>query len=112
MLCRNPVDGDQDAPITSKYSMYLGSWVPVCNKVHQPSLILALKRITKVHSFRLLGNLAKIAEPVQFPREIGRMTVQKIIEYKKGMEVQPEILIPTKLYYKADADKDPELEGK
>ena len=40
------------------------------------------------------------------------MTVQKIVDYKSGKKVEPETIIPTKLYYKADADKDPELKGK
>ena len=86
--------------------------------------VVALKQAGKLQQVKVIafdgmprGKMAIkkgeiFAEPVQFPREIGRMTVQKIIEYKKGMEVKPEVLIPTKLYYKADADKDPELEGK
>lgn len=49
------------------------------------------------------------ADPIQFPDEIGRVTVRAIIRYFEGEEVEPEILIPTKLYYQADAEKDPEL---
>jgi ribose transport system substrate-binding protein len=49
------------------------------------------------------------ADPVQFPEQIGRMTAQMILKHFDGEYVEPEILIPTALYRKADADKDPEL---
>jgi ribose transport system substrate-binding protein len=49
------------------------------------------------------------ADPVQFPDEIGRKTVDAIVQYFAGGNVAPEILIPTKLYRKADADSDPTL---
>jgi len=49
------------------------------------------------------------ADPIQFPDRIGRITVQTIVKYSMGEEVPPEILIPTELYRKADAEKDPSL---
>ena len=49
------------------------------------------------------------ADPIQFPDKIGRVTVQTIVKYFEGEEVPPEVLIPTALYRKADAEKDPEL---
>jgi ribose transport system substrate-binding protein len=49
------------------------------------------------------------ADPVQFPDRIGRTAVQTIVNYFEGEEVPAEILIPTQLYRKADADKDPSL---
>ncbi len=51
------------------------------------------------------------ADPIQFPDEIGRRTVQTIMKYLEGEKVPPEILIPTRLYYKADAEKDPALKA-
>ena len=51
------------------------------------------------------------ADPIQFPDQIGRQTVQTILKYLGGEQVEPEILIPTKLYYKADAEQDPVLKG-
>jgi ribose transport system substrate-binding protein len=51
------------------------------------------------------------ADPIQFPDRIGRETVRTIIRYFEGEKVEPEILIPTKLYYKEDAEKDPSLQG-
>ncbi len=51
------------------------------------------------------------ADPVQFPAEIGRITMQTILAYLSGEEVEPEILIPTKLYRQSDAENDPELRG-
>ena len=50
------------------------------------------------------------ADPIQFPRQMGTQIVDKIIAHLAGDEVEKTVLIPTKLYKKADADKDPELE--
>jgi ribose transport system substrate-binding protein len=47
------------------------------------------------------------ADPIQFPDQIGRQTVQTIMKYLGGESVESEVLIPTKLYYKADAERDP-----
>lgn len=52
------------------------------------------------------------ADPVQFPDRIGRTAVQTIRKYLDGDDVQAEILIPTALYRKADAEKDPALKAK
>lgn len=49
------------------------------------------------------------ADPIQFPDKIGRMTVSSIVAYFAGEPVPPLQLIPTSLYRKADAEKDPEL---
>ncbi|MBP7949823.1 MAG: substrate-binding domain-containing protein [Verrucomicrobiales bacterium] len=43
------------------------------------------------------------ADPVQFPDEIGRKTVEAIVKHFAGETVPPEILIPTKLIRQADA---------
>lgn len=49
------------------------------------------------------------ADPIQFPDKMGVQIVQAIVKYSKGEELPPQILIPTSLYRKADAEKDPEL---
>lgn len=49
------------------------------------------------------------ADPIQFPDRIGRQTVQAIMKYLAGEKPQPEILIPTQLYYQADARADASL---
>ena len=49
------------------------------------------------------------ADPIQFPDRIGRQTIQTIVKYLAGDEVPKETLIPTALYRKADALKDPVL---
>jgi hypothetical protein len=41
---------------------------------------------------------------------MGIQTIEKIVKYFKGEEFEVVTLLPTKLYRKADADKDPELE--
>lgn len=48
-----------------------------------------------------------LCDPIQFPDQIGKVTIEQIIKYFNGDDVKPEILIPSKLYYKADAEKDP-----
>ena len=47
------------------------------------------------------------ASPVQFPDRLGLETVRAIVHHFKGEAVPPKLLIPTALYRKADADKDP-----
>ncbi len=50
------------------------------------------------------------ADPIQFPDKIGQITVQTIMQYFAGEDVDAEILIPTALYYQADAENDPEAQ--
>jgi ribose transport system substrate-binding protein len=49
------------------------------------------------------------ADPIQFPEKMGVEIVRAIVGHSKGEELPPEMLIPTRLYRKADAEKDPEL---
>jgi ribose transport system substrate-binding protein len=46
------------------------------------------------------------ADPIQFPDRIGRAAVGNIVKYLAGDEIPKEVLIPTELYRKADAEKD------
>lgn len=50
------------------------------------------------------------ADPIQFPDKMGVMIVQKIVDHLAGKEVEPKVLIPTALYKKEDAEKDPDLQ--
>jgi ribose transport system substrate-binding protein len=49
------------------------------------------------------------ADPVQFPAEMGVKVVQAIVQYSRGEDVKPEILIPTRLYRQSDGAKDSSL---
>ncbi len=49
------------------------------------------------------------ADPIQFPEKIAQITVESIRKYRDGEKLPREILIPTGLYRKADAEKDSEL---
>jgi ribose transport system substrate-binding protein len=49
------------------------------------------------------------ADAIQFPAKIGALAVQTIAKYMAGETVSSEILIPTGLYKKADAEKDASL---
>lgn len=46
------------------------------------------------------------ADPIQYPDKIARVTFENIQKYLAGEKTPPEILIPTGLYRKADAEKD------
>jgi ribose transport system substrate-binding protein len=49
------------------------------------------------------------ADPIQFPDKMGVQIVEAIVAHSQGEAVEPEVLIPTKLYKLADAQADPEL---
>jgi ribose transport system substrate-binding protein len=51
------------------------------------------------------------ATPVQFPRQIGATTIDLIARYYEGEKPAKEVLIPPRIYKKADAEKDPNLGG-
>lgn len=46
------------------------------------------------------------ADPIQFPDRIGRETVRAILRYFAGEDLPPQILVPSALYRRADAEKD------
>jgi ribose transport system substrate-binding protein len=50
------------------------------------------------------------ADPIQFPDLIGKKTVQLMMDYFAGNEVEKEVLIPTQLYRKVDGENDPTLQ--
>ncbi|HIG80387.1 MAG TPA: sugar ABC transporter substrate-binding protein [Verrucomicrobiales bacterium] len=49
------------------------------------------------------------ADPIQYPDEMARITMDSILKYIDGRKPERVIKIPAKLYYKEDADKDPDL---
>jgi len=49
------------------------------------------------------------ADSIQYPGKIGKLAIEAVAKYFAGEKVPPETLIPTGLYKKADADKDPDL---
>jgi len=49
------------------------------------------------------------ADPIQFPDQIGAMTVDTIMRYFDGEDVESQLLIPTALYRQQDGIKDTEL---
>lgn len=44
------------------------------------------------------------ADPIQFPDQMGVKVVDAIVRHSKGEELPPQILIPTQLYRRADAE--------
>ena len=53
-----------------------------------------------------------VCDPIQFPDRMGRTTIEMIIKHFNGEEVPREVLIPSELYYKSDAEQDPALAKK
>jgi ribose transport system substrate-binding protein len=49
------------------------------------------------------------ADPIQFPDQMGVKIVEAFLRHSKGETLPPQTLIPTKLYRKADGEKDPDL---
>ena len=49
------------------------------------------------------------ADPIQFPAKMGIQIVDAIVRHSKGETLPPQMLIPTSLYRRVDAMKDPEL---
>jgi ribose transport system substrate-binding protein len=49
------------------------------------------------------------ADPIQYPDRIGRETVRVILDHFEGKKTPAQVLIPTALYRRSDAEKDPEL---
>lgn len=49
------------------------------------------------------------ADPIQFPDRMGIEVVKAVVTQARGGKLEPEMLIPTSLYRKADAMKDAEL---
>ena len=92
--------------------------------INDPSALgarAALERANKADAVKIIGfdgqpdgkqaiKEGKIfADPVQFPDQIGQQTVAAMLDYFDGKTPPKEVLIPTGLYKKADAMKDPEL---
>lgn len=50
-----------------------------------------------------------LCDPIQFPARMGSTTIDMIMKYFDGEELEPQVLIESKLYYREDAEKDPEL---
>ena len=53
-----------------------------------------------------------VCDPIQFPESMGKTTIEMIGKYFDGEDVPAEILIPSALYYREDALKDPALQKK
>jgi ribose transport system substrate-binding protein len=49
------------------------------------------------------------ATVMQYPKQIGAMTVQAIAKYMAGDKLDPQVLIPTGIYRLVEAQKDPDL---
>lgn len=92
--------------------------------INDPSALgawTALKQADKVDQVTIIGFDGQLegkqailegkiyADPIQFPKKMGVVSVQNIVKYLDGDEYEKVELIPTAIYKKADAKKDPEL---
>jgi ribose transport system substrate-binding protein len=94
--------------------------------INDPSAIgawTALKQANKTDAITIIGFDGQLegkqailegkiyADPIQFPKQMGVVTVENIVRYLDGEEFNQTQLIPTELYRKADAEADPELKA-
>ncbi len=120
-----PGDGKKDKGYTAAEDMLQAhSDLAGIFAINDPSALgarAALEKAGKADQVKLIGfdgqpegkqaiKEGKIyADPVQFPDQIGRQTVQAILKHLEGEELPPETLIPTALYRQKDGEADPEL---
>jgi len=100
----DPVGGIQD---NGRHA--LGAWT-------------ALQQVGKTEHVKIIGFDGQLegkqaikegkiyADPIQFPEKMGVLTMQNILKYLDGEPFEPVTYIPTELYRKADADRDPALQ--
>jgi len=92
--------------------------------INDPSALgawTALRQVGKTEQVKIIGFDGQLegkqaikegkfyADPIQFPEKMGAITVQNILKYLDGEPFEKVIYIPTELYRKADADRDPAL---
>lgn len=83
--------------------------------------VAALEKANKLDQVKVIGFDGQLigkraikegkiyADPIQFPDKIGRDTIGAIVAHFRGDAVEPDVMIDSALYRKADAMKDPEL---
>lgn len=92
--------------------------------INDPSALgawTALKQVGKTEQVKIIGFDGQLegkqaikegkfyADPIQFPEKMGVITMQNILKHLDGEPFERVIYIPTELYRKADADRDPAL---
>ena len=50
-----------------------------------------------------------VCDPIQFPDKMGQTTIEMIVKYFDGEKPPEEVLIPSSLYYREDAENDPDV---
>jgi ribose transport system substrate-binding protein len=93
--------------------------------INDPSALgawTALQQVGKTEHVKIIGFDGQLegklaikegkfyADPIQFPEKMGVSTVQNIVKYLDGEPFEKKTYIPTELYRKADADRDPALQ--
>jgi ribose transport system substrate-binding protein len=94
--------------------------------INDPSALgaaTALQQVGKAEQVTLLGFDGQLdgkqairegriyADPIQFPDQMGVLTMQKIVNYLDGEPFEKVTYIPTVLYRRADAERDPALQS-
>ena len=87
----------------------LGAWKAIdeANKVEQITIV-GFDGAKAGKQAILEGKI--YADPIQYPVKMGREIMAKILAYQNGEDFETLELIPTTLYRKSDAEKDPELQ--
>lgn len=93
--------------------------------INDPSALgawTALQQVGKTEHVKIIGFDGQLdgkqaikegkfyADPIQFPEKMGVLTMQNILKYLDGEPFEKKTYIPTELYRKADAERDPALQ--
>ena len=100
---------DLDAIFAINDPSALGAWKAIdeANKVEQITIV-GFDGAKAGKQAILEGKI--YADPIQYPVKMGREIMAKILAYQNGEDFETLELIPTTLYRKSDAEKDPELQ--
>ncbi|MEZ6059787.1 MAG: substrate-binding domain-containing protein [Planctomycetaceae bacterium] len=87
----------------------LGAWVAI-DAVGKTDQVTIIGFDGHIDGKRAILEGKILCDPIQFPDRMAVQTIDSIVKYFAGdTNLESEILIPSQLYYKADAEKDPEL---
>ncbi len=93
--------------------------------INDPSALgawTALQQVGKAEHVKIIGFDGQLegkqaikegkiyADPIQFPEKMGVLTMQNILKHLDGEPFEPKTYIPTELYRRADAERDPALQ--
>lgn len=87
----------------------LGAWGAI-DEVQKAELISIVGFDGALAGKRAIAQGKIYADPIQFPKKMGQVIMEKFIAFQSGEDYEKVELIPTSLYRQADAKSDPDLQ--